>query len=385
VNIHLTAVIAGMLVLCATLAAGDEIGSNRQNLQMLQQRIDEGSRTLERQKGEEGSLADQLRALEERLAALQGRLRATEEQVRALEAEIAGRKKEELTLRQRSAELEVQVRKRLAALYKGGEAGTLRVLFGGDPPARAAENFDYFGRMIRRDRQLLEEYRRELAALQQVIDELAGLHRQQQKAMASLRADRQSLADMRKERQSVLTRLRGDQAALGQALREWREQANRLTNLIKKLESQRSPAYTPSGLFAKQKGRLPWPLTGSVRVGFGAARDPQLGTMRESHGIEIAATGSTPHPVTAVWGGRVVFAEVFRGFGPMLILDHGDGYYTLYAQLAKLSRKSGEQIAQGELLAHAGDSGGIYFEIRKGGVPLDPLTWLRPSVSGGSR
>jgi murein hydrolase activator len=383
VNIPSVTLFTGFFCLWAALAAGNEIGKNRQNLQELQQRIDDASRTLERKKGEEGTLLGELRDMEGRLAALRQRLQATESQLRTLEVEIAARKSEEKGLRQRSATLESQVRKRLIAQYKGGEAGTLRVLFGGDPPIRAAENFDYFGRMIRRDRQLMEAYRRELAALQLVLDELAGLHRQQQKAMESLRADRQSLARMQKERGTVLTRLRGDQVALGQALQDWREQAGRLTNLIKKLESQRPREYTQTGIFAKQKGRLPWPLAGRVRVGFGATRDPQLDTMRESHGIEIAATGASPHPVTAVWGGRVVFADAFRGFGTMIILDHGEGYFSLYAQLASLKRRVGEQIVQGELLAHVGDTGGLYFEIRKGGAPLDPVSWLRPSSSGG--
>jgi murein hydrolase activator len=372
------------LCLWSTLATGDELGSNRQSLQELQQRIDDASRTLDRKKGEESSLLDELRAMEGRLGALRQRLQATEGQLRGLEAEIAARKGEEKALRQRSAALEIQVRKRLAALYKGGEAGTLRVLFGGEPPAAAAENFDYFGRMIRRDRLLMEEYRRELAALQLVLDELAGLHRQQQKAMEMLRADRQSLARLQKERETVLVRLRGDQVAIGKALQEWREQANRLTSLIKKLESQGPREYTQKGIFTSQKGRLPWPVTGRVRVGFGPTRDSQLGTMRESHGIEVAATGANPHPVTAVWGGRVVFADAFRGFGAMIILDHGEGYFSLYAQLAELKRKVGEQVAQGDLLAHVGDTGGIYFEVRKGGAPLDPLMWLRPSSSGGN-
>jgi murein hydrolase activator len=368
----------------ATLASGSDLGQNRQNLKELQQRIDEASRTLERKKGAEGTLLDKLRETEERLAALRQRLRATEAQIRAQEIEIADRRREETALRQRSAVLEVQVRKRLSALYKGGETGTLRVLFGGDPPARAAENFDFFGRMIRRDRQLMEEYRRELAALQSVIDTLAELHQQQQKAMESLRADRQSLARMQKEQETILVRLRGDQVVLHQVLQQWREQAGRLDGLIKKLESQRSREYTQTGVFAKQKGHLPWPIAGRVRVGFGSTRDAQLGTMRESHGIEIAAvTGTNQHPVTAIWGGRVVFADAFRGFGTMVILDHGEGYFSLYAQLARLTHKVGEQVAQGELLAHAGDTGGIYFEIRKGGAPLNPLLWLRPSSSGG--
>jgi murein hydrolase activator len=371
-----------LLCLWTTSVAGDDLGKNRQNLQELQQRIDDASRTLERKKGEEGSLLDELRDMEGRLAALRQRLQATGDQIRAQEIEIAGRKKEEAGLRQRSAALEAQVRKRLAALYKGGEAGTLRVLFGGDPPARAAENFDYFGRMIRRDRQLLEEYRREQTALQATLEALATLHQQQQKAMESLRADRQSLARMQKERETVLVKLRGDQAALGQALQEWREQAGRLNALIKKLESQRPREYTQTGVFAKQKGRLPWPVAGRVRVGFGSARDSQTGTMRESHGIEIATTGVSPHPVTAIWGGRVVFADAFRGFGTMLILDHGEGYFSLYAQLGRLTRKVGEEVVQGGLLAHAGDTGGIYFEIRKGGAPMNPLSWLRPSSGG---
>jgi septal ring factor EnvC (AmiA/AmiB activator) len=171
-----------------------------------------------------------------------------------------------------------------------------------------------------------------------------------------------------------LTRVRREENTLGGQLAELKERANRLSALIKKLESAKPREYTPlTGDFAARKGFLPWPVNGRVRVGFGTSRHPEAGTLHDSQGIEIEAADE--QPIAAIWSGQVIFADYFKGFGKMLILDHGNGYYTLYAQAARLTRKLGDKIAGGTVLAHAGAEG-VYFEVRHHGVPLNPENWL---------
>jgi septal ring factor EnvC (AmiA/AmiB activator) len=122
---------------------------------------------------------------------------------------------------------------------------------------------------------------------------------------------------------------------------------------------------------------LPWPAEGRVNYGFGQQKHPQLGTTFDSHGIEIAADSA--QPVKAVADGRVIYANWFKGYGNLLIIDHGNSYYTLYAQNARLVKGVGDVVARGETVGFSGlpGSNGIYFEIRKGGTPQDPRPWLR--------
>jgi septal ring factor EnvC (AmiA/AmiB activator) len=113
-----------------------------------------------------------------------------------------------------------------------------------------------------------------------------------------------------------------------------------------------------------------------VKVGFGTGRHAELGTLYESHGIEISA--SNDQPISAVWQGNVVFANWFKGYGNLLIVDHGSSYYTLYAQASRLAKKVGDLVQKGEIVAFSGFEGNdaVYFEIRRRGTPLDPADWL---------
>ncbi|MEJ2699738.1 MAG: peptidoglycan DD-metalloendopeptidase family protein, partial [Desulfuromonadales bacterium] len=177
----------------------------------------------------------------------------------------------------------------------------------------------------------------------------------------------------------LLARVRRDRTALSARLSELQEKARDLAALVKKLESEKGREYTPeTGIFSRQKGHLPWPVEGRIKVGFGTWRHPELGTMYESQGIEIAALAN--RPIDAVWDGEVIFADRFKGYGNLIIVDHGDNYYSLYAQASRLVKKVGDKVKRGETLAYSGFEGAdaVYFEIRHRGDPLDPRAWLSP-------
>ena len=121
---------------------------------------------------------------------------------------------------------------------------------------------------------------------------------------------------------------------------------------------------------------MPWPIQGSVIVGFGTQHNESLGSVLESHGIEISYNSSLP--VRAVAGGRIVFASWFKGYGNLMIIDHANGYHTLYAQAERLERNIGDIVRSGDVIAQTGPQNGqgLYFEIRHNGAPVDPLSWL---------
>jgi septal ring factor EnvC (AmiA/AmiB activator) len=126
------------------------------------------------------------------------------------------------------------------------------------------------------------------------------------------------------------------------------------------------------------RGSLPWPLLGKVKVPFGRRKDARFDTYTPHNGIEIEAPAETP--VLAVHDAGVVFADRFRGYGLLVVLDHGHKHHTLYAHLAELRVQNGDKVQAGQPVGTAGaglEGNGLYFEIRFQGKPEDPLDWLR--------
>lgn len=368
-----------LILSLATLSAASELDESRRKLEDIQRRIAQTAKNLESKQAAERSLAKDLKTVESEISRLGAKVAEQKRRLVALEADLAGREESAAAARRAAAASEADVRRRLAALYKSGETGLVKILFSPASPAQMTQDYDFLGRVVRRDRELLVNYRRQLAELQTALERLTALRREQQTSLAELAEHQKTARQASRLKTELLGKVRSDRQALSAALAELREKAGRLAGLVKKLESEKPREYSEkTGLFAARKGRLPWPVEGKVRVGYGAAQHPELGTMYDSHGIEVAVAGE--QPIKAVGAGRVLFANWFKGYGNLLIIDHGDSYYSLYAQAARLSKKVGDLLAAGDILGYSGLEGskGVYFEIRRGGTPLDPMTWLQP-------
>jgi septal ring factor EnvC (AmiA/AmiB activator) len=126
------------------------------------------------------------------------------------------------------------------------------------------------------------------------------------------------------------------------------------------------------------RGSLPWPLAGKVKVPFGRRKDAKFDTYTLHNGIEIDTPAETP--VHAVHEATVVFADRFRGYGLMVVLDHGHKHHTLYAHLAEIAVQNGQRLPAGHVIGATGaglEGNGLYFEVRFQGKPEDPLDWLK--------
>lgn len=363
----------------APVFAAEGVEASRKNLEEIERRIQETRQSLEEKKSKEKALASELGKVESELGAIKGRISGLADKVTALNNDIVAQEALARRIKADIAGQEALVRRRLAALYKGGETGLLRILFSSGSPARMAEDHDYFGRMIRRDRELIAGYRQKLTESEQAAARLAQLQAEQKSLLERRKGEEQALQQAQRLKEKVLGQVRQDQAALTSSLKELKERAARMSGLLKKLESEKTRAYSGSPTeFSGQKGRLPWPAKGPLRTRFGSGIHPELGTQYDSHGIEIGVNGE--QPMTAVWKGRVIYASAFKGYGNLMILDHGDKYYTLYAQASRLMKKVGDTVGQGEVVGYSGFDGSrtVYFEIRHRGTPLDPGVWLAP-------
>ncbi|MBE0503347.1 MAG: peptidoglycan DD-metalloendopeptidase family protein [Desulfuromonadales bacterium] len=361
----------------SVFAAGEDLDSSRRELEEIRQRIGKTSRTLEEKNRAEKLANSDLKKVEKSLERMTSRVNAINSDLNQLRGKI---KRAESELGQTGAQIDGLshlVKQRLVALYKGGEIPLAQSLFTPGPAADVSNDFVYLQRIVEHDRELLGGYQLRLNHQSQNLQNLAALREKQLRLKQEMEKERREMVQLTKMKEDLLVQVRKDKNSLSQQLADLQGRAKRIDGLIRNFETKRNrqPA-APGTAFAGQKGQLSWPVNGRVRIPFGNSRHPDLGTPYQSHGIEIEVSGDLP--VKSVWSGKVVFANAFKGYNNLLIIDHGDSYYTLYAQTASLNCKVGDKISQGQVVAQTdGSTGRFYFEIRKGGNPLDPKQWLR--------
>lgn len=357
-------------------ACADELEVSRERLSRIQQRIESTQRSLKQKTTEIISLRDELRSVDKEL-------RRLSRQQQRLKQQLADNAQQQKETSQQVAKLRKQaeaqrntLERRLSSLYKGGGGGVVKLLFSGMGPTELDAQFRYTLRVVQHDRDLLDGYQRQQLTLENKLQELEGLKKRHSADLVTLKKHHKVLASASSLKNKILAKVRKDQRLLASLKKELEAKAQRLTGLVDNLESGSRSSARSNAPFARQRGKLPWPVKGKVRIGFGPQRHPDLGTLFDSNGIEIDVSEQTP--IKALWEGRVAFASAFKGYGNLVIVDHGDGFHTLYAQAARIVQKVDDRVKQGEVLAYSGfpGSNGVYLEIRRQGKPVDPENWL---------
>lgn len=340
-------------------------------------KVRERRRALERDvealRAEEKSLLGEVERLELEVRLRGEELRETQILLQKTNAEMDAALK-------RSKEIERQVeaaRPLLAArardLYKLGEVSYLRLLLSVERPSDFLNGYRYVTALARRDNQKIAEFRADLEALAATRTELERKAARAQALRVQLqRTQRQRDAD-RQRKTELLTSIVERKETNAAYVQELQEAEEKLQGLLSGLPAD--DVTVPAAAF---KGALPWPVHGRVRVPFGLRKHPKFDTHTVQNGIEIAAGAETP--VEAVYDGTVVFADRFKGYGLMVVLDHGGKHHTLYAHLAESGMQPGQKVLAGDMLGKTGsglEGPGLYFEVRFQGKPEDPLEWLR--------
>jgi septal ring factor EnvC (AmiA/AmiB activator) len=181
----------------------------------------------------------------------------------------------------------------------------------------------------------------------------------------------------------MLAEVKSKRGSYEKMVNELQESSVKLKKMIEDFEKKKKILTSVPGTgFRTVKGGLPWPVYGKVLVPFGKYKDPKFNIPVFKNGIEIKA--NTGDAVKAVHGGRVVYADWFKGYGLLLIVNHGDGYHSLYGNLSEIFYKTGDIIKKGSSVGSIAEKGllsvpTLYFEVRHRGKPLDPLGWLHRS------
>jgi murein hydrolase activator len=272
-------------------------------------------------------------------------------------------------------ERKVALARLLAARAAAGAPDALRVVLSGEDPASAARLLYYAGYVSRAGAGVLGAYRASIAELERLAGEAEDKRRRLLSVEQAARAERATLVAERRERRLVLDRVGADIRKGRREIGVLRADEARLARLVEGIGRivQGTALDQP---FSKLRGRLIAPVRGELTGRFGAPRGAGI----EAKGVFIRAPAG--QPVRAVARGRVVYADWMRGFGNLLIVDHGETYLTIYANNEALLKQVGDAVGPGDAIATTGASGGneetgLYFELRHLGRAFDPLRWVK--------
>lgn len=351
----------------------------RSQIKELQRDITRINQEISADSSRKNTLQGQLRSIELELAKLQRSIADNRNNIASQKAELETLQSNKVTLQAKRDEQQARISVELKTAWKMGQQGQIKVLLNQESPHTVSRVMAYYRYFFNARSELLAEYRGTLQALedtQATIDQtLQNLATRQQ----DLTSQEQRLAAGQSERQLAIAKLSDSISGKGAKLKKLQQDQKELERLLSAIEEAIVNLEVPTNYqaFGSAKGKMPWPLAGRASNRFGRPRND--GKMRWQ-GVTIPAKAGTP--VQAIHHGRVVYADWLRGMGLLLIIDHGDGYMSLYAHNQTLLREVGEWVTSDTAVSTAGSSGGqgepaLYFEIRHRGKPTNPANWCR--------
>ena len=349
-------------------------------LEALRGRIGQLQSELEETRGERDEARDKLRDTERRAGALIKALRDTDARLRQQGARLQALEGARTRARQDRDQQRTELEQAVRAANARGRQETLKLLLSQEDPVRANRMLTYYRYLAEARAGRIERLTTTLARLEALETEIG----QRQQGLQALRRNqfdqKQSLDAVRAERRVVLVTLNQQVSNRSQEIDRLKRDEERLARLVRGLRAalDRTPApprAEPPP--AVGRGRWPPPIRGRILARYGQAKP--AGQLRWRGLFVASAEGQ---PVRAVTGGRVAYADWLRGFGLLLVLDHGQGLMTLYGHNQSLIKGVGEPVESGETVALSGNTGGppepgLYFEVRERGEPRDPLDWCR--------
>lgn len=372
----LFAVLSGCLLTAP--AHGDNTAAQ---LKQLNNEMAELKKMLEQFKSHRSELQDSLRKSEVEIGNSQKKINAIEKQLNEQQKELDSLRKQRQQLKDARRQQQGLIEKQVVAAYQVGQQSKLKLLLNQEQPdkiSRALTYYDYFNRARAEQ---ITAYLDIISELNTVEPAIASKADQLQHSKSSLDQQLEQLISSRSERKKSLDKINAAIANKDQSLRQLSLDRAELEKLLNTVEQAITQINIPGDYrpFAALKGKLPWPVAGKPANRYGARRsDSGL----RWQGLSIPTKEG--NEIKAIHHGRVVFADWFRGSGLLVIVDHGDGYMSLYAHNQSLLAQPGDWVTAGETIATAGNSGGqanagLYFEIRHNGRPNDPAKWCRRS------
>lgn len=369
------------------------IQSQSQRLEQLQDEISQFRKQLDSAKQKEQSLVEQLNVLEKDISYTQRLIRQMEQSQQERETTIADLSTQLEEKKEKVAELKARFARRAIHIYKQGRLNDLELLLTSASMNQALYRYKYIKVINEADRTLFHAIMNTMQEIENDRTQLRREMEEQQKLLAEKRREQQRLENDQERRSELLAEVRNHVESHHQAIQEREQTVKELEQIIADMEEERLQRQREESVDEQRaivmrestvdipslRGQLPWPARGEIIARFGKFQHPKLKTTTENPGIDIAAAKGTD--VVAVLDGVVTRIDWLRGFGNTIILDHGDGFYTVYAHVINIQVTQNAYVEVGDIIASVGDSGSLegpklHFEIWGNKQKLNPEIWL---------
>jgi murein hydrolase activator len=356
----------------------DDFEQYQKKLEKVQKSIEKVKDHLKTTRYKRGHVVTELQQLESRISKNSAELDKTEAKIDSLDNKISDLRNELGKLKRKLKTQRQSLSEQIRAAYAIGRQQQVKMLLNQQDPAEMGRVIVYFDYLNRAREQHIADFLDSISEKRRVEEALNEARKEHEESLNTRKKQKNELQKQRVKRNQLLARLDREINNQEKNLSELEDSRNRIENLLMSLgellaDIPKSPS--DSQPFKLQKGKLPWPASGPFLATYGEPRNQ--GGLKWNGVLISTAHGS---PVRAVSRGRVAFADWLQGYGFITIIDHGEGYMSLYGHNETLVKQAGDWVNAGEVIATSGDSGGqpmpgVYFEIRSRGKPVNPGSW----------
>lgn len=360
----------------------DQRQKKQRELDQLESHIQKLRKTIQIKENSKSRYLTELRKIEQNIGNLSGEIRQSKQDLRSKQKQLETLESTKKSIQQDIRQHNNMLSKELYAAYTLGDKDQMKLLFSQQKADHLQRNLTYYRYFNQFRLNLIHQAQSNFRRLDENQKQIQTASQQLQILLQQQQQQKQKLSEELNHRETILGRLDEDLKKQGGRLTRLEEDARELTALIESLSdilADIPPPEVNRKQFADLRGKLAWPVKGQVKKMFGHLKP--LSNMRW-HGVIIRAPMG--NNVRAVSHGRVAFSDWLRGMGNLMLIDHGDGYLSLYGHNQSLFKTTGDWVEAGEIIASIGNSGGqkkpgLYFEIRKQGRPQNPTKWCKTS------
>lgn len=379
--------LAGFALLFFTglIAALAYAASADRDLDGIKKKIELEKRVLSQVKKKESSVVESLSQVEIELERKNKQLKQSTSKLDFVVSEMHKKQAETVRLRESLEQRKTYLARRADALYRWQRGASPFMILNGDLSLSSLLKRRYYLQStVAFDREMVQSLNEQATRQETLTEELARKRQDVDAQRRELTEVKEAVQKEAQKKRELLASLRDEKESRQRALKDLEQAALRLQKMIEELSRRsagKSSKEAPAGSgLESMRGKLEWPVKGQLIGGFGKTKHHEFSTDVFRKGLEIEAP--VGEEIRAVEKGKIVFADRFSGYGKMLIIDHGDRYYTVYAHLSDFLKKSGDPVKRGEAVALVGDSESLvgsklYFEMRKDGRSIDPTPWFQ--------
>lgn len=357
-----------------------EAADTKKELSEIQKELKAKKEQVKESIKKEKSVIENIEDIEQSIKQKERELRNYDKRISLTRSEMQKLTEEIDALNNNLSSRQENLKERLMALYKQQYGGHALILISANDYQDLIKKSKYINMIAYYDSKLINQFSIDIKEILSKKDKLESLN-------ATLTSDKnltlqtqKALETDRSKKDKILSDIRSKRQSYEKKIEELEKASRKLREMLDNIKAKDLPAAIAGKGFAALKGHLPWPVNGKVAIPFGKYKDTEFNITVYKNGIELQPeNGEQPK---AIAGGRVVYSDWFKGYGLLLIIDHGSGYHSLYGNLSEIFLNTGDILIAGTVVGKIGQSSilnspALYFEIRHKGKPVDPMEWLK--------